>query len=666
MQKRLFGLLASAVMIITACGGSTPSSTASGAPPASTDPGASAPASGAAGSADFRFALDGEPTYFSPSANDLPSAWINALLYTGLYRIDNKGAVVPDIAAGDPEASPDGLTVTVKMRDDAKWHDGTPITSADVKFTTDIAMSKNCSFNPSTCSTWFDNVAAVEATDPTTVVVTLKAPYAPFYILGLASTLIVPKAATEASYEKFNATSGTVDAAAIKALADKIAEGQGAEACAGAEPPATCTAANYIAEIEPVLTGASIALPDKVRYTTVDDAGVSQPDPAAYADAANVLLTDLNNTLQAGATDKIAAAYRLLDINFAPVGSGPYKLGTYTPGQSTELTRNDDYYLTDVVPAKVLIPIIKDAAAASDALSSGNIDFQTEITSSDALARLKTDSNVKLSEFADLGYYFMAFNVRKGRVFSDVIARQAFSMCIDQQATVDAATDKNGVAVKANVPPGSQFYNPDVPDYVHDVAGAKALLESNGYTLTDGVYAKDGNKLEATLYVRQGRPQRVKFAELARDQVAECGIKLTVNEADFAAVLLPLLNYPNNFDIYLGGWANLFDPEDSNLFGCDHATTKDNPDDNNFTGFCDPKVDELMAKAKGELDIAARKATLAELQLKMHTDGPYYFLWADLGHKGYSAKVSTTGEMGPIDYESFYGTWNMDSWVVAQ
>ena len=90
----------------------------------------------------------------------------------------------------------------------------------------------------------------------------------------------------------------------------------------------------------------------------------------------------------------------------------------------------------------------------------------------------------------------------------------------------------------------------------------------------------------------------MKFAELARDQVLECGIKLNVNEADFAAVLLPLLSYPNNFDIYLGGWASLLDPEDSSIFGCDHVTTKDNPDDNNFTGYCDKDVDALLAQAK--------------------------------------------------------------------
>ena len=52
--------------------------------------------------------------------------------------------------------------------------------------------------------------------------------------------------------------------------------------------------------------------------------------------------------------------------------------------------------------------------------------------------------------------------------------------------------------------------------------------------------------------------------------------------------------------------------------------------------------------------------------MKLHNDGPYYFLWADLLHRGYSAKVGTTGDEGPIDYTSFYDTWNQDSWTVAK
>ena len=669
--RQVMGLLAAVAIVVSACGNAaSPSAVASAAPStgasAEASTGASAapsPSPAGAASGDFRFALDGEPTYFSPAANDLPTSWIETFLYTGLYKANNKGAVVPDLASAPPTISAAGLPWTIPVRTAATWQDGTPITSADALFTFQIALSDKCSFNPTTCSTWHDNVASVTAPDAATIVVVLKAKYAPFFLLGLGSTFIVPKAFTEASYQKFVAGSAQADATEVKALVDKIQAAQGDAGCSAATPPDTCSSAHYTADMEAVLTKAGITLPDKQRYL---DATTGQVDPAGYGDAVLTQLTDLNTTLQAGETDKIAAAYRLLDLNLNPIGSGPYKFGNYQPGSSVELDRFDKYYAFVPGPAKVLIPIIKDAAAASQALASNQIDWQTEITSSDALASLKSNSSVKLSEFPDLGYYFIAFNVRPGHVFSDVVARQAFSMCIDQAQTVTAATESNGTPVKAEVPPASFFYNPDVPDYKLDVAGAKALLEKNGYTLNGGVYEKAGVKLSVDLFVRSGRPQRVQFAQLAKDQLSKCGININVKESDFATVLLPLLSYPNKFDAYLGGWANLLDPEDSNIFGCAHVTTKANPDDNNFTGYCDPKVDALLTQAKQESDRTKRKAILADLQLYLHDNGPYYFLWADVLHRGYSVNVDTNGAEGPIDYTTFYDFWNNDSWIVKQ
>jgi len=76
------------------------------------------------------------------------------------------------------------------------------------------------------------------------------------------------------------------------------------------------------------------------------------------------------------------------------------------------------------------------------------------------------------------------------------------------------------------------------------------------------------------------------------------------------------------------------------------------------------RLDALQAAAAQELDRAKRKEILARVQLYLHDNGPYYFVWADLGHKGYSANVATNGELGPIDYTSFYDWWNLDSWIV--
>ena len=71
------------------------------------------------------------------------------MLYNGMYRIDDKLAVVPDIASALPEQSADGLTWHDRsLRDDVKWHDGTPVTADDVKFTYDLAPLTELHLHP--------------------------------------------------------------------------------------------------------------------------------------------------------------------------------------------------------------------------------------------------------------------------------------------------------------------------------------------------------------------------------------------------------------------------------------------------------------------------------------------------------------------------------------
>ena len=663
MRNRLFVLLAATVFVASACTGTASSTAPSAAPGESAAPAEST----AAESLPLRFSIGGEPTYFSNSADDDNTAYVYTLLYDALLGVNNKGELYPVLASAMPTASADGITVTVPLRTDVKWQDGSAFSSADVLFTYQIALSEKCSFYAQICGQWRDNVDSVSAPDDHTIAIKLKAPYGPFYILNLQGTVIQPKAATEASYAKFTSATGAVKPADIKALFDKITAAQADAACAGDTPPDSCKTETYTAEMEAAATAGGLTLPDKARYTTVDKtSGSTVPDPTGYANALFSEVTDLNTTLSASEADKLAAAFRLLDINLAPIGTGPYKLTSYKPGESIELTRNDSYFQYKPGAPQILIPIIKDADAAADALVSGNIDFDNTIISSDALAKLKADPNVKLSEFPDLGYYYFAFNVRPGHVFADRVAQDAVKMCIDPKPTVAAATDNNGVPVKSFVPPGSYYYDPTLPDYKYDPAAAKASLEAAGYKLNaSGVYEKGGVALQADLRVRQGRPQRLKYAELARDQLKDCGISLNVLETDFGLLLSEVLAYPNKFDIYLGGYTNITDPEFSSTYACAHVVDETRPQDDNATGFCDPKEDDLFTKAKQEIDPAKRKALMTELQTYDLAHGPYYYLWADLGHRGYSTKVGTTGAQGPIDYTTFYDQWNQGTWTVS-
>lgn len=50
-----------------------------------------------------------------------------AHMYAGLYKKLEDGSVVPDLAAGEPEVSEDGLTYTIKLKDGLVWSDGEPL-----------------------------------------------------------------------------------------------------------------------------------------------------------------------------------------------------------------------------------------------------------------------------------------------------------------------------------------------------------------------------------------------------------------------------------------------------------------------------------------------------------------------------------------------------------
>jgi oligopeptide transport system substrate-binding protein len=78
---------------------------------------------------------EAEPGLFVPAGMSYLDA-INTkgyVQFSGLYRIageDNE--IVPELAEGDPEISDDGLTYTIKMRDDAEWSDGEPIVAQNL------------------------------------------------------------------------------------------------------------------------------------------------------------------------------------------------------------------------------------------------------------------------------------------------------------------------------------------------------------------------------------------------------------------------------------------------------------------------------------------------------------------------------------------------------
>ena len=116
-------------------------------------------------------------------------AMVTSNIYNGLLHMDEESNPHPDLAQSW-EISPDGLVYTFQLRDNVKWHDGQPLTSADVKFSFENLVGK---YNARGREA-YRNIKAIETPNATTVKISLKKVYSPFLeILTAHDGCIMPK-----------------------------------------------------------------------------------------------------------------------------------------------------------------------------------------------------------------------------------------------------------------------------------------------------------------------------------------------------------------------------------------------------------------------------------------------------------------------------------------
>jgi len=120
---------------------------------------------------------------------DNESIWIFQQMFESLYTVSADGKSVKPWLATGYDLSDDKLTYTFHLREGVKFHNGQPMTSADVKFSIDKAR------DPKTGWGFIDvAIKSVEAPDPNTVVITTKYPWAPLVAdIALFNNAILPK-----------------------------------------------------------------------------------------------------------------------------------------------------------------------------------------------------------------------------------------------------------------------------------------------------------------------------------------------------------------------------------------------------------------------------------------------------------------------------------------
>jgi peptide/nickel transport system substrate-binding protein len=114
-----------------------------------------------------------EPRSMSPDVSADPGGYDpSSNVYCHLIVVDwgvSVGGPVYGDLAKSWQTSPDGKTVTFRLHENAKWHDGKPVTSEDVKFTYETMLRKKYPF-----AAYLTNIERMETPDANTLVIVLK------------------------------------------------------------------------------------------------------------------------------------------------------------------------------------------------------------------------------------------------------------------------------------------------------------------------------------------------------------------------------------------------------------------------------------------------------------------------------------------------------------
>ena len=155
-------------LVLAACTSGSPSESPGAQPSGS---------GGAATGGTVRIGVGGSPDSLNPGNGLLSESYtLYELVYDTPIGVTNDGSYVPELAT-DWSVSADGLTWTLNLVDDATFHDGTPLTSEDVKFTLELYRdTADFVYLPS----YGDVFESIDAPDPTTVLINLSSPIGNF------------------------------------------------------------------------------------------------------------------------------------------------------------------------------------------------------------------------------------------------------------------------------------------------------------------------------------------------------------------------------------------------------------------------------------------------------------------------------------------------------
>jgi peptide/nickel transport system substrate-binding protein len=320
----------------------------------------------------------------------------------------------------------------------------------------------------------------------------------------------------------------------------------------------------------------------------------------------------------------------MVDTNDHPVGSGPWKLESWTKQTSVVLDANKDYFMGAPYIDRVVFQYYSNSEAMINALKNGEIDMIPKELPATSLSVLNQQTDIKVATNTDLYYREISINCNENGqgnpTLRDVHVRQALAMATDKQTLVDLvqlgyAEPGSTIVQKA----ASYWWNPDIQLFPFDISAANDLLNASGYIDIDhdGIRESPNGtvKMSYTLLVLSRWPEEMRTGQQLQTWWAQIGVKLEVVSAD--ANTINSYVYPDyKQDMFLWGYSGQPDPNFSLLIMLSNQVG-----DWNDCGYRNASYDALYDQQAMATDPVARRTIVYQMQDIIYKDSPYLVLY---------------------------------------
>ncbi len=317
----------------------------------------------------------------------------------------------------------------------------------------------------------------------------------------------------------------------------------------------------------------------------------------------------------------------------APVCVGPFQFVERVPGDRVVLERAPNYYDADKVQLdRVVFKVTPDDNVRTQNLRSGDFDIVDRVATTDVRA-IQNDASFKVAKVTSYGYYGLNINISnvsgvgkpqgqpESALAKSAQLREAFELALDRGQINQVVFGGLNEVGCSPIPPFSPFAPKDLKCPARDLNRAKELVAQSGVP----------TPINVELVVNQGA-QNVRLGETVQAMVREAGFNLSVRPLENATALSTVTD--GKFQMSLNPWSGRVDP-DGNFYNFQHSKGPDN-----YANASDPKLDELLDKARAENNLDARKKLYADaIQTALARRSIIYLVFQNL-YTATSSRVS--------------------------